>query len=456
MPGSNREWAHASVSQIKTYRDCPRKWWWNKVVGLPTAGSEATELGGYVHAILEHRLKAGDGGWPGPKDLPEIPTSKWETALAIAKKEEGFLPSERQFSSQVEYGFRLPTDVVDIIGFIDWIEEDEGRINDHKTVGNMRFALDEGGLYEDLQGAVYAKAAFEILKWEYPIRFRHLQLPSRDEDAPARTVEVEFDKEQVDKKMAEALLDMEAMAQLAQEEDPLGVYANRKSCRKYGKLCDFFDRCEVHKGGGKVGSKTSLLARLGTDKPKQEEPKGEVDPTPVTAPEVRAKERGLTIGNLLGGSSDKPKADKPKVVEDSDEGWAGLAQHYGLTEVGQTLGNYLKQQEQQSPTKLGLVDGLTIYINCAPRPRQGVEITYFDEWVAPWAKQVAEEHRVADLRSLQFSRGKVALAERMMPAIEDGSLPLPLHLVVDRKNTYADAMLEGLIPMAQFVVERMM
>ena len=52
---------HVSASQISTFLDCPRKWYLNKIVGLDSPSSAATELGGDVHTQLEAYLR-GEGG----------------------------------------------------------------------------------------------------------------------------------------------------------------------------------------------------------------------------------------------------------------------------------------------------------------------------------------------------------------------------------------------------------
>jgi len=486
MGTQNRPWKHASVSQIKTFRDCPRKWWWNKIVGLPTPSSEATEIGSYVHAILECRLKSGE--WPEMR-LAEVPRHLWERCLSIAKKETPWLPREPVEARNVELGFELPTPVVPIIGFIDWVEEHEGRITDHKTSGNLSYAKSDDDLLEDLQGALYAKAAHEVLKWEYPIGFRHLTLPSREPDRPGMKSEAEFDQGMVDEAYEGALVDMREMQALAKEEDPEGVPANYKSCRKYGG-CPFVDRCAAHKGGGKMGS---LLDKLDV---KVE------GVTPVTPPETRGgAASSVDVESMLAakrGKAPAPKESKPdthlaailskesnplpdpqpikkpplpkadeeatasekvpaEVSHDFAGGWAELAKHYGISS-GMTLGEYMAQKEAASKGGAGsvaLVSGMTLYINCAPRPRPGVNVTYVEEWISPWLEQLAQEHRVSDLRMLSFGKGKFALVERVLEEVKNGH-PVPQHLVVDRKFFYSDALLESLIPLAAFVVERMM
>jgi len=48
-----KPWTHASPSQIKTFRRCARKWWYNKIAGLSTPSTPATDLGKRVHDVAE-------------------------------------------------------------------------------------------------------------------------------------------------------------------------------------------------------------------------------------------------------------------------------------------------------------------------------------------------------------------------------------------------------------------
>jgi hypothetical protein len=55
-----REFKSISASQISNYRDCPRKWWYQSVLGLPTPQNASAALGEAVHAQLEKYLNDGD------------------------------------------------------------------------------------------------------------------------------------------------------------------------------------------------------------------------------------------------------------------------------------------------------------------------------------------------------------------------------------------------------------
>ena len=66
------------------------------------------------------------------------------------------------------------------------------------------------------------------------------------------------------------------------------------------------------------------------------------------------------------------------------------------------------------------------------------------------------EHKVNHLGLLPFGKGKTALADAVLNAVEEGALVLPAHLVVDRKLPMTDHLLEVLLPLATEVVDRVM
>ena len=103
------KFTHVSASQIKTYLDCPRKWYLQKIVGLPSPSSASTELGKDIHSIIEAYFRDG-------LDIPETDTG------AIAKRGLEYLPS-RDEDLSIELGIHEALPIkhspVPIIGFID-------------------------------------------------------------------------------------------------------------------------------------------------------------------------------------------------------------------------------------------------------------------------------------------------------------------------------------------------
>ena len=49
-------WLHASPSQVKTYTRCNRRWWLDKIAGVPTPSKPWLEQGREIHKELEDYL----------------------------------------------------------------------------------------------------------------------------------------------------------------------------------------------------------------------------------------------------------------------------------------------------------------------------------------------------------------------------------------------------------------
>ena len=109
------KWQHASASQIKTFRRCERKWWFEKIEGHRSPTTPAAELARAIHAELEAYLLGGDE--------PASPIARAGLKY-LPRPEEGLtLLVEEEFS----YSEGLP---VPVIGFIDLVEPGSRRVTD--------------------------------------------------------------------------------------------------------------------------------------------------------------------------------------------------------------------------------------------------------------------------------------------------------------------------------------
>lgn len=109
--GERRAFKHASASQIETFRRCPRKWFFAKILGYPSPSTPALELGVAVHEELERYLLASTT--PGP----------------IASAGLDLLPKPPVDPELVEAFFALvdPSLPVPIVGKIDLLEPPESK-----------------------------------------------------------------------------------------------------------------------------------------------------------------------------------------------------------------------------------------------------------------------------------------------------------------------------------------
>ena len=137
---------HVSASQIKTFRDCPRKWYLPKIVKLPSPSTAATELGGQVHAELEAWLRDG---------------TEFSATLAgeIAKSGAHLVPVARPVEIELSLADRIPISdsPVKVVGFIDALYPHDALILDHKTSSNKRYTKTARELAHDVQLILYAK-----------------------------------------------------------------------------------------------------------------------------------------------------------------------------------------------------------------------------------------------------------------------------------------------------------
>jgi hypothetical protein len=161
-----------SASQIKLFRDCPRKWAYAYVFGRKTDAGAGAALGTEIHSQLE--------AWLTKKIIPEHTAAK---ALLV------HLPHPHE-KLHVEHAFSLLTKSGVARGFIDVLVTDsEGLVLpehlksyprlpiviDHKSTADIKYALSATDLEHDPQAILYglearvqAKTTDDvILNWGY-------------------------------------------------------------------------------------------------------------------------------------------------------------------------------------------------------------------------------------------------------------------------------------------------
>ena len=144
--------AHVSYSQIKTFTSCPRKWWINKIAGVATPSTPATELGSAVHTAIESYLVHGT----------PFPATR---AGHIATHGAHLLPAPGSCTrEQVERAVLVPIGVLPFKGVVDFIDYRAAvpAIVDHKTTSDARYADTPEALAGDWQMLSYAAWAFSV------------------------------------------------------------------------------------------------------------------------------------------------------------------------------------------------------------------------------------------------------------------------------------------------------
>jgi CRISPR/Cas system-associated exonuclease Cas4 (RecB family) len=223
---------HVSASQITTFRDCPRKWYLNKIVGLASPGSSATELGSQVHAALEAYLR-GDTDVIGTEDeIGEIARTGTEH---LPKRGDHL-----EIELSLEENMPLSDAPVLVKGFVDLIDHSKDEIIDHKTSGNKRYTKTQRELKVNVQLMMYAEAYFQRYPDKEKVTLTHIYYGTRSRWS--KRVSVTVTREHVASEWAKIKDTIHEMITASCAPDASEVHAEYDSCSKYGG-CPFKGAC---------------------------------------------------------------------------------------------------------------------------------------------------------------------------------------------------------------------
>ena len=229
---------HASASQIRLFRRCNRKWYFNKIEGIPIPSTKAADLGKKLHEELENYLKFGIA--------LKNPLTRAGLKFLPDPNAEGDLYVEEKVEVKTE---EMP---VPIIGFADLIELRHGEveITDHKTTSNFRYCKSPEELRTDPQAIIYG--AFCLEQFDPPsgrVNFRHIYYNTKKPDS--RATAIVLTDEEITKglqALAQTMQDMEQASARATSE----VTANPQACSDFGG-CPFKSKCaKVGNGPGGI------------------------------------------------------------------------------------------------------------------------------------------------------------------------------------------------------------
>jgi hypothetical protein len=160
----HRAFERVSASQISTFRDCNRKWFFRYILGHPVKPNRFAQLGTYIHKVLEQYLKTG---WlqQGPALALEIRADGEVYSWSHDDIAEIVLPGLIYLPSKVVYTERhfnitLPEGLPPLTGYKDYGFADIDStvvVGDHKTTSNIKkYALSQVELQTDVQCIIYA------------------------------------------------------------------------------------------------------------------------------------------------------------------------------------------------------------------------------------------------------------------------------------------------------------
>lgn len=231
-----------SASQIKLWRQCPRKYTDTYVRNLRAPDTAATARGTLLHEALESVYRGQKWEPPHPPEgLTRAEQARWAEDLGrIEYYRDHVLDTEPALLGwQVEREIRIPyDDRIDLIGRVDLMRDGPPTIVDHKSAGSKKYIPSREALADDPQARLYAlffAGRATRLRWDYYLFSRRPEVVS---------LEI-YLCETLDVFKEDFGADIEAIyaARTQQQEGP----KNRSACYTYGR-CHRFEACADESG----------------------------------------------------------------------------------------------------------------------------------------------------------------------------------------------------------------
>jgi hypothetical protein len=517
-----RDFKHFSPSQLGTHIRCRRKWWLQKISNLPSKHTtKAMMKGTGVHSTLEHRLLTAT--WKELADIKGVASGKLLLRIAQSHGDTLF-PSEPVPKDLVEHKIKTKSITGRVCkGVVDWVEPENNRINDHKTLSSSAWVKMEVELKSDFQAICYCKDALDNMGFTDLVKFRHIYYPTTSKAQPD-TTEIVMSANEIQTKFNEKVEPRVAiMTEDAEIELPGEVVPNPSACGDYGG-CEFRDLC------GQIGDlrkhradpfeslpsnkdkeaeqaetgvkKMGLFNRVKkTQAKKAEEVKEDTKTAGINPPDGVARDKKTSLGKekVAKPAKKAKKAEtaatvetneptpKPEQIEAMKKLAASLAQKsvekakatkaakskpdkgqepkgvtmkealgiegagnikpadpkdkdnpLGTMTIGQGMANESEPENTTKPAKKAKASKpvkdtseRTLYVDCHPR---GVDVKYFDTWVAPLVSKVelALGTKHYALAPWDYGRGKGEIESALKTNIEVRPKILPRHLIISK------------------------
>lgn len=219
-----------SASRIKDYRECPRKWYYDQVVGIPRVQSKAQADGESYHLQVEKYLLEGK-----PPDFESIRHAIQLGMVPRYDPNAGYLIEEPR-----NFNMGLSISGVGVKGKIDYQAPFEAtrdqffKILDWKFVSSFRYVPTEDELARDVQCLLYLKYGFEQHKDAEQGVFGHVYMTKGK--TGARDIYTEpLTREYVDSTIQDVIEPVvEKMKLTVLAPSPEDVEPNKAACYKYG------------------------------------------------------------------------------------------------------------------------------------------------------------------------------------------------------------------------------
>ncbi len=455
-----------SPSQIETYRDCPRKWYYGSVLKLPRAESAAAELGTLIHYLLEHLARgenmhdalarmpgavSGEGAMLAAQEAWDafLMHTRERYPLAYKRATDGALVRKKDDSVALELDWNLDNLLpLPVRGRIDmetpWFQLD------WKSTSNFRYIKSDKALASDTQVLLYGKA-FET-RHGRTVPFLHVYTMTGG-TSRALTIETDLPKDVVDTGISRLRTEVQEMARTIDG----GIHAavkNPVACRKYGG-CPYFRECYQSQNTEVEMTLDPFAARRAATATQINQHNRELAPAPAPAPvpapapapvpapvpaplfpPVFPPVPSAAIEGVVAPKAPRKSAAKKAHDPTPGPGPApGPAPGPGPERASDAPGD----------------GGTVLFIGCAPL--LGLSAVYFDDWIAPFAARAAASLKVPHWSMADYGKGKAVLVALVVEELS--AKRHPELLVVDRRNPAADAVCEVLIPAYDAVVSKL-
>ena len=233
-----------SASSVKTYKDCPLKFKFNKILSVPTKGKTYFDLGSSVHKVAELvTKKQKEGIEPTEKLAFDILEKEWNSNAYETKTKEkqdyelakkmvltflDWVKNNPNKPIDVEKSFKITIGDIPFYGSIDRVEvtpEGEYEIIDFKTGSDYE---NKKSIREDFQMNIYALGV-EKMYGKLPKKASLFYIKKE------KVIQYEIDAKQVE--LVKSIIEEKVQQILKEEFEPTPSYKTCNWC-DYQPICD--------------------------------------------------------------------------------------------------------------------------------------------------------------------------------------------------------------------------
>ena len=239
-----------SASQVKTFRECQRKWGWDKIDGIKSPPNKFAELGIKVHEVLEKWLRDGiapdtstiEGAiaHSGIQHLPSPGTARVEQESMVVTE-------QADYAVRVDYAHMVQPEDLALRGW-DALVRDSRRalpvVGDHKTTGDTKYAKREAELRHDEQVGLYGQAVVDETGAD-EVGFEWIYYQTKGDHRRSKPVRLVASREEIAeivRGLDETALEMDVARATA--TTALDLPPTAAACEMYGG-CFYREKCSL-------------------------------------------------------------------------------------------------------------------------------------------------------------------------------------------------------------------